>query len=264
MVHACKGIELSIWTFVLTIFLEYLSLDTVKKLLDQKGGPTLYKAGVMANLRNHFVIGWTMYTGSAVLFCRQDGELDIKERICCVTTILFVHSVAFYAAHRTFHTYPNLYKHHRFHHKFNTFVPPMAANAVSTVEYIFAYILPFSVAMPFCHPDPVSLRISVATVSVTNLLIHTPGLQEMSDHFVPEWLVSTSDHLEHHRKLNTKYAAPTFNIDYFVKKFERWLRGEDSSYSPPPSTNSSSSQYQPAKPFKSTPLSPSRLRSSPS
>ena len=32
--------------------------------------------------------------------------------------------------------------------------------------------------------------------------------------------MTTDDHLEHHRKLNTKYAAPTFNIDYFVSFLE--------------------------------------------
>ena len=97
----------------------------------------------------------------------------------------------------------------------------MAANAVSPVEYIFAYIVPFVVAMPFVQPDTMSIRLCVAIVSLTNILIHTPKLADLSEKFVPEWLVTTEDHLEHHRKLNTKYAAPTFNIDYFVSFIER-------------------------------------------
>jgi sterol desaturase/sphingolipid hydroxylase (fatty acid hydroxylase superfamily) len=101
----------------------------------------------------------------------------------------------------------------------------MAANAVSPVEYVFAYLLPFTAAMPFMQPDTLSLRLSVATVSFTNLLIHTPNLSELSDRVLPEWFVSTNDHLEHHRKLNTKYAAPTFNIDYILSFIESSWNG---------------------------------------
>ena len=221
--HASKGIELSFWTFVLTIVLELWSLDTVKKVLEQKGaGSALYNAAVIANVRNHFILGWPVYVVAAKLFCRkeEEEEQNASERMRAVLSILFVHSLGFYAAHRAFHTNPKLYRHHRFHHRFNTNVPPMAANAVSSVEYIVAYIIPFVAGLPFVRPDTLSLRLGVAIVSLTNLMIHTPKLCELSDLFLPEWLVSTSDHLEHHRKLNTKYAAPTFNIDYFVSFIE--------------------------------------------
>jgi sterol desaturase/sphingolipid hydroxylase (fatty acid hydroxylase superfamily) len=219
--HASEGQELSIWTFVLTLGLELWSIDTVKKVLVQPGGGiTLYRAAVVANLVNHFVFGWTIYMCAATLFCRDTQELTSSDRIISVMTILFVQSILFYIAHRAFHSNPNWYRHHRFHHRFNTFVVPMAANAVSTVEYVFAYILPFTIAMPFVRPDTLSLRISVGLVSVTNLMIHTPKLSVLSEKFMPEWLVSTEDHLEHHRKLNCKYAAPTFNIDYLLECIE--------------------------------------------
>lgn len=219
--HIAEGIELSFWTVMVTVILEIWSLDTVKKVLQQKGaGPGLYAAAIFANLRNHFVFGVPIYVIAAENFCRTDQSLGIGDEIACVATILFVQSICFYTAHRLFHTYPTLYRHHRFHHRFNVHVPPMAANAVSPVEYIFAYIVPFVVAMPFCQPDTTSFRISVAIVSLTNILIHTPKLAELSEKIVPEWLVTTEDHLEHHRKLNTKYAAPTFNIDYFVSFIE--------------------------------------------
>mmetsp|Transcript_19122 Transcript_19122/g.53784 ORF Transcript_19122/g.53784 Transcript_19122/m.53784 type:complete len:243 (-) Transcript_19122:80-808(-) len=220
--HIAEGIELSFWTFVVTLILEIWSFDTVKKVLNQKGaGPKLYAAAVFANLRNHFIFGWPIYVFAVEKFCRPNESLGIGDQIACVATILFVHSIGFYAAHRLFHTYPKLYRHHRFHHRFNVNVPPMAANAVSPVEYIFAYIVPFVVAMPFVQPDTMSIRLCVAIVSLTNILIHTPKLADLSEKFVPEWLVTTEDHLEHHRKLNTKYAAPTFNIDYFVSFIER-------------------------------------------
>jgi len=219
--HIAEGIELSFWTFVMTLVLELWSIDTVKKVLKQKGaGPKLYAAAVFANLRNHFIFGWPIYVFAVENYSRPDESLGIGDQIICVATILFVHSICFYTAHRLFHAYPNLYRHHRFHHRFNVHVPPMAANAVSPVEYIFAYIVPFVVSMPFVQPDTMSIRLCVAIVSFTNILIHTPKLAELSVKIVPEWLVATEDHLEHHRKLNTKYAAPTFNIDYFMSFIE--------------------------------------------
>ena len=53
---------------------------------------------------------------------------------------------------------------------------------------------------------------SIAIVSLTNLLIHTPGLERVSAH-VPWWAVSTADHIEHHRKLTKFYGAPTLSVD---------------------------------------------------
>jgi sterol desaturase/sphingolipid hydroxylase (fatty acid hydroxylase superfamily) len=88
-------------------------------------------------------------------------------------------------------------------------------------------MVPFTIAMPFVRPDAVSIQLSVGIVSVSNLLIHTPKVAEISEKFMPEWLVSTDDHLEHHRKLNCKYAAPTFNIDYFVNIMEKRFFGSD-------------------------------------
>jgi len=221
--HVAEGIELSFWTTVLTILLEIWSLDTVKKVLKQKGaGPRLYGAAIFSNIRNHFLIGTPIYVMAVEHLCRPSHEmLGIGDQIACVATILFVHSLCFYTVHRLFHSSPQLYRHHKFHHRFNIHVPPVAANAVSPVEYIVAYILPFVIAMFFVEPDTMSIRLSVSIVSLTNILIHTPKLAELSEKVVPEWLVTTDDHLEHHRKLNTKYAAPTFNIDYFVSFIEK-------------------------------------------
>jgi sterol desaturase/sphingolipid hydroxylase (fatty acid hydroxylase superfamily) len=221
--RALEGLWLSIGTFMVTVVLELWSLDTVKKVLSQTGGSSLYAKAVTANLRNHFLFGSPLYAVASLPLCRNDEELGTTERIVCLLTILFIHSVGFYVAHRSFHTYPSLYKHHRFHHRFNVHVPPMAANAVSSVEYTFAYIVPFIIAMPFVKPDPLSLQLSVAIISIANVLIHTPKLIEISERVLPAWWVSTSDHLEHHRKLNTKYAAPTFNLDYCVNVFTQGI-----------------------------------------
>ena len=235
---------MAFWTFLLTLCLEVWSLDTVKNVLKQKGGGLpLYGAAIFSNLRNHFLFGIPIYTVAAYLFCCDDNDevtLTSSERLTSIASILFVQSVCFYTAHRAFHSNPNWYKYHRFHHRFNTNVPPMAANAVSPVEYVFAYILPFTLTLPILHVDTLSLRIALSIVSVSNLMIHTPKLSAVSERLLPVWIVSTDDHLEHHRKLNTKYAAPTFNVDYLVDWIEeRYFQkqeetNDDSTSSPDP------------------------------
>ena len=220
VVHAPDGFYLSTGTLVLTIIMELFSLDTVKGVMNQPGGGMpLYGAAIAANLRNHFIFGWPIYSVAAALFCRPNVDWKWSDRMGCVMTILMIHSVFFYVAHRAFHSSPTLYQYHRFHHRFNIHVPPMAANAVSPTEYIVAYILPFTVAMPFLRPDPISLRLSVSIVSITNVMIHFPKISTWSKN-VPAWWVATHDHLEHHRRLNCKYAAPTFNVDFFVHCLE--------------------------------------------
>ena len=55
--------------------------------------------------------------------------------------------------------------------------------------------------------------IGVGIISINNLLIHTPRLEHLSMSLVPWWAVSTADHLDHHKRLTTHWAAPTISID---------------------------------------------------
>ncbi|EOD36603.1 hypothetical protein EMIHUDRAFT_226101 [Emiliania huxleyi CCMP1516] len=63
------------------------------------------------------------------------------------------------------------------------------------------------------RPDRMSMFLAVGVVSLNNLLIHTPKLADASARLVPWLFVSTADHLEHHRRLTSHYAAPTISID---------------------------------------------------
>lgn len=106
-----------------------------------------------------------------------------------------------------------MYWAHRFHHRFNSVVVPVTANAVSLAEYAIAYMLPFIAGSAILRPDRPSMFVAVGIISLNNLLIHTPGLCDLSAKYVP-WLgVSTADHLEHHKRLTSYYAAPTISID---------------------------------------------------
>ena len=220
--HVESGLALSMWTFLLTVLLEICSFDTVQKLLKQRGaGYRLYTIAIMTNLRNHFLFGSPLYVYAVLNLCKDTNESPkplTPERLASVAAILFIHSLCFYAVHRAFHEIPALYRFHKFHHRFNTHVTPISANAVGFVEYIFAYIFPFSVAGVIVQPYANVTRFAIYTVSMFNLVIHTPSIEAWSEQNMPDWWVSTHDHLEHHRKLNVHYAAPTVNLDWAVDK----------------------------------------------
>ena len=48
---------------------------------------------------------------------------------------------------------PELYRYHKLHHKFHMHVTPLAANCVTIVEYVVAYMLPFVAGIFFFRPD---------------------------------------------------------------------------------------------------------------
>lgn len=214
------GIEMATATLIATVILELFSLDTAKACY--KKDKNLYLTALYLNFKNHYVLGIPVYMSAALLFLRKDTGLSHPFVVIAsqVLGVLFVHSLCFYQAHKTFHSCPGYYKYHKFHHRFNTHVPPMAANAVGFVEYTFAYVLPFAVAAAVVRPYELSIRVAVYIVSMTNLSIHTPKIEAWSERNLPAWLVSTHDHLEHHRKLNIHYAAPTINIDWAVEQIE--------------------------------------------
>jgi sterol desaturase/sphingolipid hydroxylase (fatty acid hydroxylase superfamily) len=229
------AVNIVLLTVAVTLVLEVISLDTVRRVLKQPDGKSLYLKALLANLVNHVFIGIPIYIIAASILCTKD-TLTPFQQFLAVMNIWLVHSVMYYSIHRTFHEYPHLYiKFHSFHHRFNTHVPPISANAVTPGEYLVAYVIPFGVALVVKRTDLWSLSFGTTVMSICNLLVHTPKLEAWSEEWMPAWLVSTNDHLNHHRKLNTKYASPTFNIDYFVERLGWWQR-------PPTSTANSSSQ----------------------
>jgi sterol desaturase/sphingolipid hydroxylase (fatty acid hydroxylase superfamily) len=217
---------LSSIVIVITIVLELLSLETVKACYAKD--KALYKQAIVANLLNHYVYGPPIYAFSVIACITEYEDPHNYWRIAQQTALmLFIHAVCYYHVHKTFHSSPDYYKYHKFHHRFNTYVTPISANAVGVVEYIFAYIFPCSVAGLIVRPDATTTKAAIAIISLFNLLIHTPFIEDWSQRYVPEWLVSTHDHYEHHRKLNVHYAAPTFNLDYMVEKMNALGGGKE-------------------------------------
>jgi len=115
-----------------------------------------------------------------------------------------------------------LYWAHRFHHRFNRRITPLAANAVTPVEFCLAYAIPFTGYARLLHfcgvpVDRWTIHAAVWVIGFANLLIHTPALEQVSER-LPAWLVGTHDHFAHHRALAKNYAAPTLNVDTIVRR----------------------------------------------
>lgn len=213
------GTILSVATVLLTLVLELASLPTVRGVLQQRDGPSLYRQALAMNFINHFVFGIPVYFIAVVLFCDRTEAENRSIFAIRAAAVVAVHAVMYYGIHKAFHTSPKLYVHHRFHHRFNTHVPPVAANAVSVVEYVLAYIVPFAIAALLVAPHEREFRLAIAFLSVCNLLVHTPRLESLSEKLLWPVFVTTHDHLEHHRKLTTNYASPTINVDWILGQF---------------------------------------------
>jgi sterol desaturase/sphingolipid hydroxylase (fatty acid hydroxylase superfamily) len=211
------ALQLSISTVLLTIILEVASLPTVRGVLQQPNGRSLYRQAIAMNFVNHFVFGIPVYVIAGIFLCT--GEVAESYFLFAIRSlgIITVHALLYYAIHKAFHVSPKLYVHHRFHHRFNKHTPPVSANAVSFVEYLVAYIIPFAIGAMLVHPHETEFRFAIAYSSVTNLLVHTPRLEALSKILWPIF-VSTHAHQEHHRRLTTNYASPTFNVDWILNQ----------------------------------------------
>jgi sterol desaturase/sphingolipid hydroxylase (fatty acid hydroxylase superfamily) len=217
---ALDGLRLVVATVVLTVVLELFSLETVKGVWKQPGGSRLYTTAAALNLFNHFVLGIPLYVIAAVFFCSQQPVESHLEGLVQVMWVILAHSIQYYLIHKAFHESPRLYRlFHRFHHRFNTYVPPSSANAVTPGEYLLAYAIPFAVAVLLRRTHPTSLHIAACISTLTNLLVHTPKLEALSKRWVPSFLVSTNNHLDHHRKLSEHYASPIINVDNIIRYF---------------------------------------------
>lgn len=202
-------------TVIVTLALEIASLPHVQKLLATKGGPELYRSAILTNVFNNLVIGPLVYHFTVTYLC-QEASLTPFERMRCVIGIVVVEGILYYILHKAFHEIKGLYWIHRYHHKFNTAVVPSSANAVSVAEYMSAYMVPIVSGVVVTQADEVSAFLAAAIIAVTNLLIHTPSL---SNHKYFWMFVSTHDHLEHHRKNKSNYAAPVIHMDRILASF---------------------------------------------
>ncbi|CAD7974812.1 unnamed protein product [Amoebophrya sp. A25] len=228
--------RLSVWTIIITFALEATSPGETWKLL--RHSPGLYMKGVAANFLNHFVVAplmfvlylrYSLLAGKSHLDCDPSRVafdiwgvpdysycrgFDLSHVVIETLAILLIQAIGYYLAHMAMHT-KSLYWTHRFHHRFNIVVVPVTANSVSAAEYVIAYMLPIFIGTVLFKPSLPALFSAGFTISLCNILIHTPILHWASE-FLPSIFVSTSGHMDHHRKLSRNFAAPTLNVDWLV------------------------------------------------
>ena len=209
------GLKIGCYTILMTLGLEIFSWSSVKNLIySSKENQKLYQQAIVANIVNILGLGPSLYYLSKIYFVSSQPLLPY-ERLITLGNLLIIQSIGYYLAHRAMHT-KMLYFSHKFHHQFNKIVIPMTANAVSIYEFFLAYMIPIISGIYLCHPDDLTIQIATYIISMFNLIIHTPFLEAMSAKYYPKFLVSTANHLEHHRVQRTKYAAPLINWDHIL------------------------------------------------
>ncbi|KAL9186510.1 hypothetical protein ACHAXT_005748 [Thalassiosira profunda] len=206
-----EGFFFSASAVVLVLAFEFgLAAADVKRLQEREGGKELYRAGLIATIFNHLVLGPITYY-LTLTYCTVDYELNLWQQAFAVLKFVVIENGLYFVGHYLMHT-RQLYWMHRFHHRFNAVVLPSSASAVSVPEFIFAYMSPFLAGAYFGACDKNSALAAVSLVAFFNLVIHTPSLEEAFENH-PWIFVSPGDHLAHHRQLACSYSAPIFHFD---------------------------------------------------
>tara|TARA_E500000178_G_scaffold354105_1_gene421985 strand:+ start:1220 stop:1867 length:648 start_codon:yes stop_codon:yes gene_type:complete len=176
--------------------------------------PLLYQKALRKIQMNMLIISPVIYTFTdQYLVDHTNNEIKINT----IVAILSIHGVGYYLAHKAMHQVDSLRKYHNFHHKFDKYIMPSIGNAVSTEEFLIAYIAPFVISAYLLRPNEVDFVIPIVLISIFNNIIHCKELET-----VPwsVYFVSPEQHIIHHEIRDKHYAAPIFNIDYFIENRE--------------------------------------------
>lgn len=211
------GLFISLSTLSITFILDVISVYYVTNLLKTSSGRKLYLNSIIMNIFNNLILGTLAYI-VFVNYFENTNEKSIFGMIMDCLCLLLIQSLGYYYVHILMHT-KRFYFIHKFHHQYADIVIPMSANSVSILEYLLAYLTPFILGIIIVQPNRLPLKVAICMVSYCNLLIHTPWLEDVSKKYLPKFMVTTSDHLEHHLKSKTKYAAPIINWDYINELF---------------------------------------------
>lgn len=128
--------------------------------------------------------------------------------------LVTIHSMIYSIVHRAMHRIKALRPMHNAHHKYKDIVLPSNANAVSSQEFLWAYMMPFVTGCLILKPSTSSLTCATVIVSMFNLLVHSKHAIEWK---IPDFLVTPFEHLQHHKFRSRMYSAP-ISWDKFFKK----------------------------------------------
>lgn len=193
---ATHGIKIGIVTYVGGNFADFVINGRLLNVIDS--------LRVSFNL---LVIGPIFYNFIFYKLCRRNPFL---KQVNAVETLAltFIHSILYKYFHSKMHT--TFTGIHEYHHSFKEDILISTANAVSILEFVFAYMMPFLIGSLIISPSPSSLNVSASIVSLFNFAVHCESFynSDWIPGFVPPKL-----HINHHRRIQpSTTAAPTFYI----------------------------------------------------
>ena len=188
-------------------------------ILDQESVPMyrdtkLYTDSWTLILFNLLFLGPLSYSLAETLTIRKGLLKTARDTV----GMIIVHSGLYSLAHRAMHKVAALRPIHAHHHKFKEKVMPSSANAVSPLEFAWAYMLPFMVGAVIFGPSPAALAASTIVISSANLAVHSDMFKTSR---WPNWLVSPREHLTHHLRRTPMYSAPTIHWRHLFSNFAR-------------------------------------------
>lgn len=210
LISLLKGFCLSSFTYYLGMYMDvFISKNSFHEMI--KEIPDLYKEATTKIQQNLLILSPLIYSiVDQTLLDHSSSTIQPVKTIC----ILLTHSVGYYIVHKSMHNIVYLRKYHNFHHKFDKHIIPSIGNAVSTEEYLIAYICPFVIGAYLFHPNEISFVIPIGLISVFNNIIHC---SELRGFIWPVYFVSPDQHIEHHEVRMKHYSAPIINLDYFLE-----------------------------------------------
>lgn len=200
--------------FVLGRIMDNIFCKKEVKIL-KEDDENLYKEAMGKVRMNLTVLSSFLYWFITPLFVNYD-EKNRKMEYVKLLGLIFFQNMGYYYGHYLMHH--NFYSIHSFHHRFEKHVSSSIAFAVTVEEFLFAYITPLMIGASVFFPNETTFVTAIGLIAFFNLIIHTPCLKTK---YYPSFLVSPTDHLEHHEKRTIHYAAPIFSIDrilLFLKK----------------------------------------------
>jgi sterol desaturase/sphingolipid hydroxylase (fatty acid hydroxylase superfamily) len=204
-ISLCKGLLLSGSVYILGTLLDNTISKNSKEIIS-KENESLLREGETHIQNNLLII-------SPIVYFIVDQTIlvhTLSFSFVDFTVLILCQNIGYYFAHREMHRNRKLYFFHAFHHKFDKIVLPSTGNAVTYIEFLFAYICPIVGGAFICNPSEITFMSSIGLISVLNLCIHTYEFNKLW--WVPG-LVSPTNHIEHHLKKDKHYAAPLIDID---------------------------------------------------
>jgi sterol desaturase/sphingolipid hydroxylase (fatty acid hydroxylase superfamily) len=209
-------------TMIACFFLEFISWNEEwnKKYKENINIRKKYFEAIYVNFSHEFILGPIFYAASLAYI--NQGSKPIHYAISTPLVIL-TQNIGYALAHSWTHKKEN-YWIHKYHHTFNskTFVRPVVAHTVSTSEFIVSYVSPILLGIYLFKPDTNGIFISVSSISLLNLVIHTPqnGFDYVFKNkivlpeFINSSLITNTKHFYHHEQNpNKHYSAPLLDLD---------------------------------------------------